>query len=475
MNLLLIENNYSWFVSENNEAKTLLWKSLRFRARSYWHNVRYKMKIWDGYDEFFKKESGRFLTGLLPEVRLVLKHLNIEYEVDDKREKFEFAYKSIDENFLNQWLKKGETPVILRDYQVDYTNQTIRNGRGIIPSPTSSGKTAVLISILKTLPPDTPTLVLANRISLVEQNYDEISKWGFKNVGKLYGKNKSPNIITCATVQSAHLLKSVLPKIKVLLVDEIHEMMTKKARWIYNRLDNCSVRVGMSATAFKFGGTDKTQKYEVKGWIGPMFVAKNTETGKLTTKELQERKILSSASCTFYPVDEPKLPYEIYLDAVTKGIAENDYFHNMVARLVERLTGRTLIIVERIEHGDRLQDRIPGALWVRGQDDLETRKTIIERLKSEQSKLTAIATSGIFNTGINVFVNNLVNAAGGQADHAIIQRFGRGLRVSHDKDHLQYYDFTFEISDYLLKHSRKRAKILAKEGHQVVIKDKVDF
>ena len=83
----------------------------------------------------------------------------------------------------------------------------------------------------------------------------------------------------------------------------------------------------------------------------------------------------------------------------------------------------------------------------------------------------AIATQGIFNTGINVFVHNLINAAGGQADHLIIQRMGRGLRTASDKDILNYYDFVFEINSYLHKHSLKRIKILQKQGHEIEITD----
>jgi superfamily II DNA or RNA helicase len=118
---------------------------------------------------------------------------------------------------------------------------------------------------------------------------------------------------------------------------------------------------------------------------------------------------------------------------------------------------------------------IPGALWVRGEDNLETRKHVIGELQKSKKDVIAIATQGIFNAGINVFVRNLINAAGGQADHQIIQRMGRGLRVAEDKDMLYYYDFIFKINDYLLTHSKKRIKILKQEGHEVIVKDKIDF
>jgi superfamily II DNA or RNA helicase len=72
-------------------------------------------------------------------------------------------------------------------------------------------------------------------------------------------------------------------------------------------------------------------------------------------------------------------------------------------------------------------------------------------------------------------LHNLINAAGGQAEHIIIQRMGRGLRTAGDKDELNYFDFVFEINDYLMKHSKKRIKILEKEGHEVVVKENLDF
>lgn len=472
MDVLKIENNYSWFISKNEDVKAVIWKALRFRDRGYYHNVRYKMKIWDGYTDFFKKDTGRFLTGLLPEVKLALKSMKVEYVVEDRRENFNFLYNEVDENFLND--PSLVAPIVLRDYQVDYINKVLKNKRGIIPSPTSSGKTSVMTGIIKCLPPGTPTLVLANKKQLVEQNYDEIRKMGVADVGRFYGGAKQPNIITCSTVQSAHLLDPLLPKIKALIVDEIHEMMSKKPRQIYNKLKNCVVRVGMSATAFKFGGADKTQKYEVKGWIGPMFTAECTDDGMITTKELQERNILAKSICFFYPIEKPQLPYDIYLDAVTRGIAENEHLHEIVVRLAKKQKGRTLILVDRISHGDRLKELIPSALWVQGKDDMATRKEVVRQLKESDSDVIAIATQQIFNTGLNVYIHNLVNTAGGKADHQIIQRIGRGLRVAGDKEKLLYYDFVFNINDYLREHSLKRMNILKKQGHEVLLKE-IDF
>lgn len=480
MDILKIDNCYSWLVSCNDEVKTKLWRALRFRDQEAFHSTMYKSRKWDGYVDFFKKESGRFLTGLLPEVTFGLKHLGVDFVIQDNRSQFDFGFSEINEEWLDCWPHPGTESVVLRDYQVDYINQIIRNKRGIIHSPTASGKTNCLIGTLRALPPDTPTLVLCNKSQLVEQNYDEIMKWNFNNVGRFHSKVKKrerelSNSILCSTVQSSHLLEKLFPKIKVLLVDEIHDLMAKEAMSVYTKLTNCNVRIGFSATPFRDGGSDKVHKYKVKGHIGPVFYAKSADGGHITTKQLQERKFLSSAECVFYPVTEPKLPYAIYQDAVTYGIAKNEHLHNLIVKLVNTLHGRTLILVERLEHGDRLHELIDGSLWVRGEDAIETRKQIINLLKEDKDDVVAIASSGIFSTGINVYVNNFINAAGGSAEHVVIQRFGRGLRVAEDKKHLKYFDFMFTNNDYLHKHSWQRIKVLKKEGHQVTVKQEVDL
>ena len=473
--LLTIDNDFCQLVTTHPKIKETLWDCLRFRERGYFHSRLYKQRLWDGYTEFFKRETGRFLTGLLPEVRAALKHFGIEYETDDRRTQLQFASQEVGESFLNQWLPKGHDPITLHDYQVDLINQSIKHSRGVVFAPTSAGKTFIMLGILKSLPPRTPTLVLQNRVGLAEQNYSELSRWGFENLGRLWGGCVEPNIVTVASVQSVAKMEKALPKIKCLIVDEIHDMMSSTPISVYKKLKGASVRIAISATPFKFGEKDKVQKHQVKGHFGPVLKIKSTEGGVLTTNELQSRGILSSSKCVFYPIREPRIPHDIYLDAVTRGIAENSFLNDIVARLACRCRGRTLILVDRIAHGDNLNRMLPGSLWVQGKDNSETRKEVIRQLQKSKKDLVAIATQQIFNTGINVFCHNLINAAGGQADHQIIQRMGRGLRTAKDKDELNYYDFVFDINPYLLEHSNKRIKILREQGHDVQVREEVDF
>lgn len=463
---LHIENNYSRLITDDLLLREELWNEMRFRDKNYFHSRLYKMKLWSGHVDFFKKDTGKFLTGLLPEVQFKLKQKNVLYQINDTRQGIEFVDKKIDENYLGNGYK-------LRDYQIEYIEKIAKYKRGIIDSKTSSGKTLTMVGMVKNLPVDTPTLILCNRKSLVEQNYNELLKFGIKNVGRVYDKHKEPNVITCSTIQSADYIEKLFPKIIALFCDESHLLTTTKTRRLYAKLKNCSIRVGMSATPFKFGGTDLCQKFSIKGWLGPIIkLSESSENGMLSVKELQDRNILSTAECIFIKIKEPILKHKIYLDAVTEGIAQNEHLHQIVKNLATSLPGRKLILVDRIEHGDRLKQLMPNAHWIQGKDDMESRQYVINQLSNSDNTI-GIAMSSILSVGLNFYIHHLISCSDSKAEHVILQAFGRGLRVKEDKSHLKYYDFLYEINSYLNQHSKDRIKILKKHGHSVSIVDDI--
>lgn len=484
---LKIQNINSWLETDDDILHNKLWNALRFPEKNYYHSTLYKKGLWDGYKEFYHKNSGMFLTGLLPEILTALKIKKINYNVIDERNSVKWKYKSIDENFLNQWLPKNHKPVTLHDYQIDYVHQAIKYDRGLIKAPTSAGKTFIMISIMKCLPESTPILFMTKNSGLVDQNYKDMKDWGIQNLGRYYGGHKELNRVMCVTAHTATLngLKKLLPQFKVLIVDEIHECMSEVPLKIYKLMKGASLRFGISATPFKFTQNnqkgeeecnDKVHKYKTKGFFGAVFKTTTTKTGVLTTKDLQERGILSKSRCTFYPIDTPKtIQNEPYMDAVTLGISNNFEFLKIIKRLSQSLQGRSIILVERIDQGEYLNQLIPGSIWLQGKDDLDTRASVFRELKFSGEKIIAITMRQIITAGINVFIHNLVNAAGGKAEHSVVQQMGRGLRCAGDKSILDYYDFIFKTNDYLFDHSNQRVKILANEGHQITIKESIDF
>jgi superfamily II DNA or RNA helicase len=439
MIVLRLENIYSYLVTDDQALKNKLWSAMRFRDPKFWAKPSYRQGHWDGFVEFFNKRNGRFLSGLRPEVEYALKQTQ---------------------------------HVTLYDYQTDLINQSVKYKRGLVKAPTGAGKTKIFIGIMRALPPGTPTLVLTDTIGLTEQNYDVLkTECEFDNVGLLHGKSKKPNVITCSTVQSVAKLEKLFPRIKVVIVDEVHACMSKVPCAIYRKLKSTPVRIGISATPFK---DDATHRFKVRGYFGPVLKTKATESGELTTLELQKRGILSGSECCFFELNEPQLPYEIYQDAVKFGIAHNHHLHDMVKELAGKLTGRTLILVERLDQGDALHAMIPGSHWIQGVDKIDAKKAVIEKLRTDDN-VVAIVSQKIISKGIDVKIHNLINAAGGKAEHSVIQRMGRGLRTAGDKDILKYYDFLFNINDYLRDHSEQRIKCLQNEGHPVAIKEEFEI
>ena len=251
-NKLVAFNDFSFLQTDNRILKSKLYRALRYRERNYFHSAAYKANRWDGYINFFTIESGKFLTGLLPEVMLALKRTGEDYEFDDKRTDIVFEHTDIQPYFLNPWLPKkwcnGQkaTPITLEDYQCELTMQAMSFRRGIIFAPPSAGKTMVMVCIVKAIKEKTPILVLQNRRSLAQQNYDELVNWGVPNVGCCWGGNVKPNIITVATVQSLDKIKKLLPHFRGLIVDEIHDMMSATPKAVYKLMKNASFRIAMS-------------------------------------------------------------------------------------------------------------------------------------------------------------------------------------------------------------------------------------
>lgn len=476
--VLQITNTNSRIVTTDEGLKNFLTEKLRFRPKNYWHNPAYKKKKWDGYKYFFNPKSGLFLTGILPEVKLVLNKFKKDYTVQDSRTNFTWAHTNIDQNFLKPWWPNGTQAFELHDYQPDLVNQCIKYNRGIVQAPTGAGKTFILISLLKCLPPKTPVLFLTKNAQLVNQNYEEMQLWGVQDLGRWYDKYKEPNYVMCVTnhTKTFESLSKLLPKFKVLIVDEVHDCMSDVPISAYRKMKNACVRIGISATAFKYDKKkiDEVHKWSLKGHFGPIFKTTTTSSGSLTTKELQNRGILSKSNCIFYPVTHPDLTHEPFQDAVKLGIEQNFHFHEMIKTLTDSCLGRTLVVVERIEQGMYLNQLIPGSYFIQGKNKLKEREPIMNSLRKGE-KAVAIVMRQIITAGINVKIHDLINAAGGEGAHNVTQLIGRGLRTAEDKEQLRYHDFIFHNNSYLKKHSEWRVEVLKKEGHDVIVKDEFDL
>lgn len=475
--LIEVNNVYSHILHCDKQVNNALKLALRFRPPNYWHSLAYKNGHWDGWRYFYNPSNRTFFTGLLPEVCSIIKKLGYAHKIYDKREPIRWKYEQIGPDFLQQF--NPDEKVTLRDFQVELVNKCIKYGRGIIQAPTGAGKTFIMTALLKCLDEDTNVLFITKNASLVDQNWKIMKKWGVPNLGRWYGRYKEKNGIMCITAhkKTFESLDSLLPHFQVLLVDEIHECASDVPVRAYKKMTNAYIRLGFSATPFRWqkSSVNKVQKYLIKGLFGPVFkVDAAGEEKLLTAKVLQKRGILSKSRCIFYPINEPDLKHETYQDAVLYGIEKNIHLHEVIRKLALTLKGRTLIIVERIDQGEQLHNMIPNSYWIHGKDSLKKRSPVIEQLNNSKNCI-AIVIRHIITSGIDIKIHNLINACAIESKHNIIQQIGRGLRVADDKDVLNYIGFIYNINKYLYEHSKSIIRALKKEGHEIIIKDSLDF
>ena len=117
--------------------------------------------------------------------------------------------------------------------------------------------------------------------------------------------------------------------------------------------------------------------------------------------------------------------------------------------------GNTLILVDRIKAGEKLQELIPDSVFVKGDVKLKDRKDAYDEIK-EGTNLVIIATYGVAAVGINIpRIFNLVLVEPGKSFVRVIQSIGRGIRKAKDKDHVEIWDITSSCK-FSKRHLTKR-------------------
>ena len=71
--LITVNNDFCQLQTDNQEVLNYLIANLKFRQKGYQFTPLYKSKKWDGFVNFFSAKTGKFLTGILPEICMILK------------------------------------------------------------------------------------------------------------------------------------------------------------------------------------------------------------------------------------------------------------------------------------------------------------------------------------------------------------------------------------------------------------------
>lgn len=384
---------------------------------------------WDGRETLlYKSKKGIYFfpAGMLDTVKRVFKDFDILYFVQDiKLEHVRKKYKPLD----LKW-----TGLELRDYQLKAVIDIQNNEGGTICLPTGSGKTLIMLRLAYEY--NLPFIVICHTKELLYQWERAIKEYfdGF-TPGLVGDGNNHFDKITVAMLQTVNQMigKGDTSKFDypVLFFDEMHRVAADTAYTVAMQI-NAPCRIGSSATPTRIDGKEKK-----------LWAAMGEIKTKVTAKELIDRGVLAKPKFVFLS------PPEIHIsrgtrwhDAYLQGIVLNEGRNNLIINAAKKLSAEgltTYVHVERIDHGQMLQGRLPGSVFLSGTDNSTRRQLVLKEFEEGKIK---ILVSTLLREGVNIQSMNAFIAAGGmKSPIGVIQRIGRALRIAPGKTEAIVVDF----------------------------------
>ena len=158
-----------------------------------------------------------------------------------------------------------------RKYQVEGVYDALRCNRRLLLSPTASGKSLMIYSLVRYYAERNHNIILiVPTTSLVEQMYKDFEDYGWdveNQCHKIYsGKDKHTNkCVTITTWQSVHKLdRSFFENYGVVIGDETYQFKSKSLISIMTKLHHAKHRFGFTGT---LDGT-QTHKWVLEGLFG---------------------------------------------------------------------------------------------------------------------------------------------------------------------------------------------------------------
>ncbi len=434
----------------------------------------YRNKIWDGKIRLFSTATGKIYVGLLEYLKKFCDRNDIQINIDEGVEDVKKITREIVEGFIQSLkpMARGK-PIELRDYQIDAVEYSLRTNRALLVSPTASGKSLVIYSLVRYYKMmGLKTLILVPTTSLVEQMYSDFKDYGWdtdnhcQKIYQGYDKNVSKDVVI-STWQSIYKMKKEYFKdFGCVIGDEAHLFKSKSLTNIMTKLVDCKYRFGLTGT---LDGT-QTHRLVLEGLFGGVEKV-------VSTKDLIDNKTLANLNidCIVLKHREEncKLVKDYsYAEEIDYLVLQPDR-NNFISSLCGNLKGNTLCLYQLVEkHGKNLyslmKDFDRKVFFVYGGTDTKTREDIRGIVEKEKNAII-IASYGTFSTGINIRnINNVVFSSPSKSRIRVLQSIGRGLRTSATKDSIRLFDLSDDLSykskvNFTLNHFNERLNIYNEE------------
>lgn len=465
--LLKIENEVCVkFEGLDIATRRKLVSSLEFMIPYARHTPAFKLGKWNGKVSYCDI-GGRSYLNLLDKLLPIVQQCGYDIEIEDLRastDPFQFE-KVVETSYEHiKWPqghpRAGES-VILKDHQVSVINCFLENATGVQVVPTGAGKTIVCSILSHKAEKYGRSIIIVPTKDLVVQTEEDYINFGL-DVGVFYGDRKEyGKTHTICTWQSLESLSKrskrdetvdidkFFENVACVIVDETHKAKSDSLKKILSTfLANAPIRWGLTGTMPE----EEFEKTAVIACVGP-------ELGAITAKDLQERGILANLHINVWQLQDlgesAFTNYQAELKWLTTSLPRLKFLAKELLKVSE--TGNTLVLVDRIETGEILQELMPDSVFISGKMKSKDRKEEYKEVQEVDGKLL-LATYGVASTGINVNrVFNLVLFEAGKSFVRVIQSIGRGIRVAKDKDFVNIYDVCSN-SKFSKRHLTKRKK-----------------
>jgi len=438
-----------------------------YYVAGYRFSPKYELNLWDGKVHRFDRRGNTYVN-LLQELIPIVVKLGYDVTIQDDRAKSGRSPTPITDAFFSHILLDGNTSLIMRDYQVRGVNALLNVGGGILLAGTGSGKTYMGASLIESYNKsfqqdgkDFKSITIVPDINLVNQTYREYS-FLLLDVGELSGKVKdTDHIHIVSTWQSLQHIPQLLQEMDVLLLDECHGA---RADVLFNLLNtygnNVPYKFGMTGTLPK----DQTELKTVHISLGEVVDEISAHTliaqgwlAKLQINILQIQENFTTEYEEFkkYNIDEI-LTYRQFKNQVfTEYSSEKRYLStdsnrlnwiaNHIISLKSKPKGNSFVLVSGIAIGRKLASLIPGAHFIHGKDQIETRTEIYD-LFEDNNDVVVISTAKLASIGLSINrIFNMVFVDAGKSFIRVIQSVGRSLRKAEDKDDVIVTDICSDL------------------------------
>lgn len=463
-NLVCYDNVWARFSGDNQEEA---WTLLSYRPAGYYFSPKYKAGHWDGFIRLLNWKTGLFPAGLVPYLQTEFAKRQLPLSVSDQRGE----YPTHEEG--GWWGFHAD----LMAHQQAAVDICVQAERGVIEHPVAAGKSWTEIALTTAL--SVPTLLLTHRKDLLlkfyggrKAPYNEgfIDLTSGASVGIIGDGVWQSGLITVAMFQSLWSALNrrhteavaLLQQTRCVIVDEGHHIPAKTFETVMKLMPNARYRFAFSATPFKSQG-DEEALFRVMAWTGPIIHRVTPEEG-VAIGRLVPADIFFIRPTWQQPISlfetmtdqkgrtKPRLAWQ---EEYQVGIVANEGRNWAIYHLAQRFreAGPVLILVDRLDHGQLLAERL-NCPFLQGDTALQ------ERVKSwgmfRTGALDCVVASRIADEGVDIpGIQFLILAGGGKARHVLIQRIGRGMRASNEKEKVYVIDFE-DTSPRLAKQTKER-------------------